>query len=195
MPSTVESLAPNDLFTSIPLGEDWSEVASLLATDHIGFLCIGRAELGPRALGNRSIVALASNRSNHFNINRIKSRELWRPLAPIVLDEDFDLYFSGSQNSYMLMTNSVTTSNLPAITHYDDSARVQVVGPEQSNFYKLLQTIKQNHQDCIPVLVNTSLNGPKEPIIDSIERVVELLLSTTASFVVTQNHLIVKREF
>ena len=92
------------------------------------------------------------------------------------------------------MTNTVTTSELPAITHFDDSARVQVVGPEQSNFYKLLQTLKRNHKDCTPVLVNTSLNGPKEPIIDSIQRVVDLLLTTSASFVVTRDHLILKRD-
>ena len=96
-PFITESFPNNDLLTSLPLGEDWSEVASLLASGHIGFLCLGRAELGPRALGNRSIIALASNRSNHFNINRIKSRELWRPLAPIVLDEDFHHYFTGSK--------------------------------------------------------------------------------------------------
>ena len=193
-PFITQSFPNNDLLTSLPLGEDWSEVASLLASGHIGFLCLGRAELGPRALGNRSIIALASNRSNHFNINRIKSRELWRPLAPIVLDEDFHHYFTGSQNPYMLMTNTVTTSELPAITHFDDSARVQVVGPEQSNFYKLLQTLKRNHKDITPVLVNTSLNGPREPIIDSIQRVVELLLTTSASFVVTRDHLILKRD-
>ena len=177
----------------VRLGDDWSEVVSLIASDHIGFICLGHAELGPRALGNRSIVALASNRQNHYNINMIKRRELWRPLAPIVLEDDFDKYFTGSPNSYMLMTNSVLGPTLPAITHFDNTARVQCVGPNQTNFYKLLQSLKKNYPDITPVLVNTSLNGPRQPILDSLDGVVNLLLSSTASFILTEDMLILKK--
>jgi carbamoyltransferase len=175
-----------------PLGEDWSEIVDMLLAGRIGFFCRSKAELGPRALGNRSIVSLANNRQNHFRINKIKSRELWRPLAPAVLDDDFALYFEGPSNPYMLMTQSVISDELPAITHYDQSARVQVVGPDQTTFFKLLNTIKRTAPSVAPVIVNTSLNGPRQPILDDVSQVLDLLLKTEATFLVTDNYLATK---
>ena len=171
---------------------DWNLISDLLLQGKIGFICRGKAELGPRALGNRSIISLANKRQFHADINIIKGRELWRPLAPAVLSEDFEQYFDGYKNSYMLMTNKVSSKSIPAVKHYDDSARVQCVYPEQENFHNLLKAIKQNNQECPPVIVNTSLNGPGQPIIDDLLTVLELFNRTKASFIVSENFIVLK---
>ena len=171
---------------------DWDQISNFLLQGKIGFICRGNAELGPRALGNRSIISLANKRQFHADINIIKGRELWRPLAPAVLSEDFEKYFNGYKNSYMLMTNQVTSKSIPAVRHSDNSARVQCVDPEQENFHNILTAIKNNSQECPPVIVNTSLNGPGQPIIDDLLTVLELFNKTKASFIVSDNFIVSK---
>lgn len=177
----------------IETGIDWSAIAQRVAKGEIGFLCRGKAELGPRALGNRSIISSASRRLYHAEINRIKGRELWRPLAPAALKESFQDYFEGQPNEYMLMTNKVITNRLPAVTHFDKSARVQAVDKDQSNFYQLLMELKKLIPEDEPVaIVNTSLNGPGEPILDDLISVINLMQKSSANFVVTDNFTVSK---
>lgn len=131
----------------------------------------GRSELGPRALGNRSILANPSCGWMVEYINsEIKKREWYRPFAPSVLHEHqseiFDLdYFS----PYMLLTANVKEEwkkKIPAVTHIDGTSRYQSVTPEtNSRYYQLIS--KFNDKTGVPLLLNTSFNGPNEPIVET----------------------------
>lgn len=122
-------------------------------------------EFGPRALGNRSILADPTRNEIKDIINKmVKFRESFRPFAPTVTEEDAPKYFDlNAQSPYMLLTAQVKSKNIPAVTHVDGSARVQTVS-EESNplFYKLLKRFEQIKG--MPVLLNTSLNLRGEPI-------------------------------
>ncbi len=152
----------------------------------------GRMEFGPRALGNRSIIADPRRPDGQTHINlRIKFRESWRPFAPVVLDDKVSEYFEMEKESpYMLLVadvrqhlrHSVDWSNfrdgdadmmkvlnqprstLPSITHVDYSARVQTVDAERNPaFHQLLSRF--NALTGCPVLINTSFNQRGEPIV------------------------------
>ena len=171
----------------------WSNIIERLCSGQIGCIMRGRYEIGPRALGNRSIIALAEFKYNHFRINAIKRREQWRPLAPAVLEENFSKYFSGVRNPYMLMTNKVLNIDLlPAITHTDGSARVQCVLPIHNNFYSLLKTLATYRADIHPVIINTSLNGKNQPMLNDCYDLVKLVAQSQLDFAITDNYLIFK---
>jgi len=127
----------------------------------------GRSEIGPRALGHRSILADPRVAANHDRVNAIKGRESWRPFAPAVLEEDAAIWFEGASlpSPYMLFTGQVRGDKLPAITHADGSARVQTVDASCGAFYRLLQHFRA--LTGVPVVLNTSFNGPGEPIVES----------------------------
>jgi|OM-RGC.v1.000687841 carbamoyltransferase len=126
----------------------------------------GRSEIGPRALGHRSIVADPRNPTNLNRVNDVKSRERWRPLAPAVLVERQDDWFTGGppSNPHMLFTARVRGNELPAITHVDGSARVQTVDETCAGFRKLIEAFEA--RTGTPVVLNTSLNGRGEPIVE-----------------------------
>lgn len=138
-----------------------------------------RAEIGPRALGNRSL--LADPRSNHAKdqLNVIKQREWWRPVAPLILESHLGDWFKEDISSpYMLQTSYVKedrASQVPAILHLDQSARVQTVNPHDNpDMYELLQLFKE--ATGVPILCNTSLNDKSEPIINKLEEAVNFAL-------------------
>lgn len=135
----------------------------------------GRSEVGPRALGHRSILADARGSSTWRRVNEIKKREYWRPFAPAVLAEDYDGWFRGSPSTspHMLFTATVKGDALPAITHVDGSARVQTVDPSAGRFRDVLSHFKR--LTGVPVVLNTSLNGPGEPIVDTPEEAVRFM--------------------
>jgi carbamoyltransferase len=165
----------------------FAEVAKALAEGKIIGFFTGAMEWGPRALGNRSILADARNPKAWGKLNQlIKQRENFRPFAPVVVEEDASLYFEGIIPSpYMLFTFqlkeewrlpvSITSNNIndrlneqrsqfPAITHVDYSARVQTVNAGQNlRFYQLLQAFKAEAGHGM--LVNTSFNRNNEPIV------------------------------
>ena len=142
-----------------------SKTASLLSEGKIIGWFQGKMEFGPRALGNRSILADPTRNEIKDIINKmVKFRESFRPFAPTVTEEDAPKYFDlNAQSPYMLLTAQVKSKNIPAVTHVDGSARVQTVS-EESNplFYKLLKRFEQIKG--MPVLLNTSLNLRGEPI-------------------------------
>lgn len=128
----------------------------------------GRSEFGPRALGNRSIFADPRNQHVREWINHIiKKREWFRPFAPIVLEEDYQDWFDFPIPSpYMLYTAPVKQpEKIPAVTHVDGSARFQTV-TEKSNYdaYNIINEFKKI--TGVPVLLNTSLNGKGQPILE-----------------------------
>ncbi|MFB7120701.1 carbamoyltransferase C-terminal domain-containing protein [Bacillus thuringiensis] len=139
----------------------------------------GAAEIGPRALGNRSILADPSQERMKDILNKVKKREWWRPVAPIVLEEDLEEWFEGTDPSpFMLRTYKIKESKLeliPSVAHLDNSARVQTVNEEDNSLlYELIYHFKKKTR--IPMLCNTSLNDKGEPIINSIEGAINFAL-------------------
>jgi carbamoyltransferase len=144
------------------------EIAEALASGQIVGVCRGRMEFGPRALGNRSILADPRRLENRDRVNRIKGRELWRPLAPAVLAERASEFFDLRQPSpFMLFRAQVKPekrSAVPAIVHVDGSARPQTVTREQNPaFYDLISAFSR--RAGVPLLMNTSFNTAREPIV------------------------------
>jgi carbamoyltransferase len=149
--------------------------AELVAADKIVAHVRGRFEWGPRALGQRSILARASARATRDRINRlIKQREPFRPFAPAVLAERVEQWFAGPADE---MTPFMTTvlpvrddrrDRLEAVTHEDGSARVQTVAAARApELHAVLAALAAGGHD--PVVLNTSLNGPGEPIVAAAE--------------------------
>lgn len=141
-------------------------VADVIARDGVVAWHQGRAEIGPRALGARSILGNPRGRATLARINKIKGRELWRPLAPSIRREAFADCFEGLPNPFMLVQAIVRPdrrSQLAAVTHVDGTARPQVVEAGTAPlFHRLLGEVEQRTGTL--VVLNTSLNGPEEPI-------------------------------
>jgi hydroxymethyl cephem carbamoyltransferase len=137
---------------------NYEGVASLLRTGLILAWVQGKCEIGPRALGNRSILAAPFKRSTTDRLNKIKQREWYRPIAPVCLEEEARDRFGLVGNSpYMLYFTKVKDRELQAVTHVDGSARVQTVSrTDNEPLYQLLSAFKR--QTGYGVLCNTSLN-------------------------------------
>jgi len=140
--------------------------AQLLREGAICGVISGRSEIGPRALGHRSIVGDPTLIDTWNRVNALKRREQWRPLAPAVLFEDSGLFFDCGPHisRHMLFNYRVTTKHLPSVTHFDHSARVQHVTEPTELFHKLLTSLKRTGP---AVILNTSFNGPGVPIVDT----------------------------
>ncbi len=170
-------------------------IAMFLCENKIGACLSGQSETGPRALGHRSILSNPSILSNWARVNRVKNREEWRPFAPAVLVEDLSQYFvDGPKDSpFMLINYKVTELGrklLPAITHVDGTARVQTVKEDDGLIHKILVSLKR--LGLPPVVMNTSLNGPGEPIIENFSEAISLFEKTNLDFVQTGKFLITK---
>jgi len=127
----------------------------------------GRAEYGPRALGNRSLFADPRGADIKDRVNKIKRRQSFRPFAPAVLSEHVAEQFDGPANSYMQFTARCKHPDLyPAITHFDGTSRVQVVPKDNSGIRKLLEAWYEA-TGC-PMLLNTSLNIKGNPIVNNL---------------------------
>ena len=128
----------------------------------------GRMEFGPRALGNRSILADARNAANRDIVNlKIKFRESFRPFAPTVLAEKASEYFElDCESPYMLLVAPVRADRrtIPSVTHVDGSARIQTITREQNALYYDLIRAFESRTGC-PVIINTSFNVRGEPIV------------------------------
>ncbi|MER9275562.1 carbamoyltransferase C-terminal domain-containing protein [Mesorhizobium sp. M0643] len=137
---------------------DHGEVASALLSDKVIGWVQGNCEIGPRALGNRSILAAPFSKATHERLNRIKNREGFRPIAPVCLEEDVALHFDLARPSpYMLLFQKVLDSRLKAVTHADGTARAQTVSRKQNpQLFQLLTSFKA--KSGVGVLCNTSLN-------------------------------------
>ncbi len=176
----------------------------------------GRMEYGPRALGNRSILADARNPEMQQKLNlKIKYREGFRPFAPAVAEEDVEEYFSISEPSpYMLMVVPVQEkrqvqlppdynkkalydklyfkrSDIPAVTHVDYSARLQTVSKNTNpEFHSLLMEFKK--QTGYSVLINTSFNVRGEPIVCTPEEAYLCFMNTEMDILVMESYLFIK---
>ncbi|WP_019602160.1 carbamoyltransferase [Teredinibacter turnerae] len=150
-----------------------SKIADWIADGEIVGIFRGRSEIGPRALGNRSIFANPKSASTLMRINeKIKNRESFRPLAPIVPFDRVQDYFDLSvDNPFMLFVAKVLPQYqafLGAITHVDETARVQTVRKEADPFlYQLLLEI--DIRTGYPIILNTSFNRRDEPLVETPE--------------------------
>ena len=140
-----------------------------LIVDKIVGVASGQAEFGPRALGNRSLLADPRGPDIKDRVNEIKRRQKFRPFAPVILEEHVDDYFkmpkSWSTSPYMQITAQIKSPNLyPAVTHVDGSARVQTVARDGSGIRQLLEGWYLL-TGC-PMLLNTSLNIRGEPMVN-----------------------------
>jgi len=151
----------DDLIEEQPNQTTIKKTAELIAKGHIIGWMQGRGELGPRALGNRSILMNATIAENKNTLNqRVKKREPWRPYAGSVLKEFAKDYFDMDESKYMLYACKVLNDKIPAITHVDQTCRMQTV--EYGPFYEL---IKEYYKITgIPILLNTSLNVMGKPV-------------------------------
>lgn len=174
-----------------------SKIAELLADGRIGAVARGRAEIGPRALGHRSILAAptGSSTANRVN-NEIKRREFWRPFAPICLEARAEEWFEGCvQSPYMMFAYKVREgreASIPAVTHVDGTARVQTVNASQESWLTSLLT-KFELLTGTPILLNTSLNLKGMPMTNDACAAVELFCGSTLDFLQLENHLLLKR--
>lgn len=192
------------------------KIAQYIAEKRVVGWFHGRTEFGPRALGNRSILADAADAEMQSKLNlKIKFRESFRPFAPAVCEEDFDTYFEeGKHSQYMLFTNALqksllnelpdnfdtfsleekrnfVKSDFPAVTHVDFSARVQVVKKSMNpRFWQLIQSYKKLTGKG--VIINTSFNVKDEPIVNSPEDAYKCFMNTGMDILVIENFIIVK---
>jgi len=124
----------------------------------------GRAEFGPRALGNRSLIA-DPRLDIKDTVNRIKRRQKFRPFAPAILEEHANEYFEGPMNEYMQFVASAK-HDYSSVTHVDGTARVQLV---RKNCKSIIRPILEEfyEQTGVPMLLNTSLNIKGQPIVNT----------------------------
>ena len=173
-------------------------VSTLLEGENVIGWFQGRMEFGPRALGNRSIIADARNKENWQKVNlKIKFRESFRPFAPSVLEEDASTYFDLNQESpYMLLVADVQPKmreKIPAITHVDGSARIQTINQKQNEkYYNLIKAFKEK-TGC-GVIINTSFNVRGEPIVESPTDALNCFLNTHMDYLVLNNCLLKKTD-
>lgn len=142
-------------------GVDPVELARCLQAGAVVAWVEGRYEMGPRALGHRSLLASAEDPRSHARLNQIKQRESYRPIAPVCLESDLAWWFDDPRpDPHMLFLRRVRHPHrLPAITHLDATARVQSVsGPSAGRIYDLLVACRA--RSGVGVLCNTSLNQP-----------------------------------
>lgn len=129
----------------------------------------GRSEIGPRSLGHRSILGDPRNPQIKERLNRIKGRQWWRPVAPMIIENEVDKWFEDDfKSEYMLMIYKIKRDKakmVPSILHIDGTARVQTVTKDNAMLYEILKIFAEF--TGVPMLCNTSLNDKGEPIINS----------------------------
>ena len=157
-------LAQYDLYET-----NYELIADMLANDLIMGWVNGKYEIGPRALGNRSILAAPFRESTRVRLNEIKQREQFRPIAPVCLEEDADRWFGcDSASPFMLFTHRAKTDALRAVTHVNGTARLQTVSTlTNRRLYELLIAFKS--RTGYGVLCNTSLNFNGRGFINKID--------------------------
>jgi carbamoyltransferase len=157
------------LGTNIDREFDYDGALQALLQGEVIGIANGRAEFGPRALGNRSLIADPRGSQVKDKVNMIKKREMFRPFAPIIMEHLVHEYFDLPVNTapYMQFTAECKyPESFPAICHFDNTSRVQTLTAEQNPvFYKLLKMF-YDATGC-PMLLNTSLNIKGQPLVNT----------------------------
>lgn len=171
------------------------ETAELLAEDKIIGWFQGRMEFGPRSLGSRSILASPIHAEMQSKLNEVKDREDFRPVAPVVLEEDAaDWFEEANYSPFMLFVYNVKpekADKIPAVRHVDGTARIQTINENQHPlYYNLLKAFKK--KTGVPVLVNTSFNTLGKPIVCTPRDAVECFYSSPFDALVIGSFLLEK---
>ena len=170
------------------------KTAQLIADGNVVGWYQGKMEWGPRALGNRSILADPRREDMKDILNRkIKHRESFRPFAPSILEEYASDYFDiDIPSPYMLMVAPVKKpKEIPAVTHVDGTGRLQTVSKESNLLYYDL--IKEFYKITgVPVIINTSMNVMGEPIVNTPEQAYQMIVKTDMDCIVMGNYLVRK---
>ena len=191
-------------------------VEALISNKAVGWMQ-GRMEFGPRALGNRSIIADPRSPKMQKQLNiKVKYRESFRPFAPSVLIEDAKDWFDIENSPYMLLVGKVAKkkqiaiqeteeklfgidklniqrSTIPAVTHVDSSARIQTVHRDTNSKYHNLIKCFKDRTGC-PVLVNTSFNIRGEPIVCNAFDAYKCFMGTDLDLLVIENFILYKNQ-
>lgn len=168
----------------------------LLVDNRIVAVCLGRSEMGPRALGNRSILMSPLRAENKDALNlRVKRREPFRPFAPAVLEELAHEWFVIDRPSpYMLLVCDVRPDKrerIPAVVHVDGTGRLQTLTRgRNAHFYDLVEGF--GRRTGVPVLLNTSFNIAGEPIVETPEDAIRCFLGTSIDALLLDEALLVK---
>lgn len=179
-------------------------VATLLVAGRVGAVVRGRQEVGPRALGHRSLLAVPTEKSSCERMNRIKHRAWYRPCAPMLTEESVESIFEVTRRAGRSVTSSPYMSfapllqtwaqeKYPGIAHVDGTARPQTVSKLRNEWlHRMLELVGQ--ATGAPILINTSFNTHGKPILNSAEEALRLLVeSQDLDFVVIENLLFLKK--
>ncbi len=175
-------------------------VAKLLASEAVIGWFNGKMEWGPRALGARSILASAARTEMRDLINeKVKHRELFRPFAPVILEEKTHSYFDADiqlpiSARYMLMVypfKKKAYSQVPAVVHVDGSGRLQTLAhSENPLYYELIE--EYSKITGVPIIINTSFNVRGEPIVCTPSDAINCFLKTDIDYLVMDQYIISK---
>ena len=170
--------------------------AKLISEQNVVGWYQGKIEWGPRALGNRSILADPRDSKMKDILNeKIKHRELFRPFAPSILEEYVSEYFDlNIPSPYMLFVAKVKKPDkIPAVTHVDGTGRLQTVSREANPlYYDLINDFYKI--TGVPVVVNTSMNVRGEPIVNTPEQAYAMIIKTEMDYIMMGNYMIQRRD-
>jgi carbamoyltransferase len=173
------------------------DVAAHLSHGELIARWFGRSEFGPRALGARSILGSPLLESTRLRMNEVKGRQPWRPVAPIVLTSALSRYFCGpSPSPYMTFAHFVREEHrdsLVALRHADGSTRAQTLDPDDDpKLSAILEAF--DRRTGVPILVNTSMNGAGEPMVETPEQALDFLLDHDGvDALILEDHLVHRR--
>ncbi len=186
-----------------PLSDTHSEslikrISELILQRNVIGLVRDCAEAGPRALGNRSIIALADSRDMYKRVSgKIKKRQWYRPLAPVMLERNAKL-FTGLKNihhlsKYMLLAFKILpkyVNHIPAVVHIDGTARIQTIFNRKQHpfLYDLLDYLDRKYN--VKALINTSFNGKGQPIVHTCDSALKTAKNIGLDYLVCQNDII-----
>ncbi len=177
------------------------KIGELLADSKVVARFNGRMEFGPRALGNRSILASPFDKTINDWLNQQLKRTEFMPFAPSIIEEEADKYFIGWNKDhftaqFMTITYSVFENmqkSIPAVVHIDGTARPQVVTTGSNSSYHRIITEFYKRSNC-PVVLNTSFNMHEEPIVNSPEDAVRGFVSSNIEFLAIGNFLVWRKD-
>jgi carbamoyltransferase len=181
---------------TIDLDENYEKTVELLTDNKIVACHQGRSEMGPRALGNRSILMSPLKSENKDILNsRVKHREHFRPFAPACLNEfAHEYYYLDRESPYMLFVPKVKEEKaeiLKAVTHVDETGRLQTLTKERnSHFYKIVTMFYK--KTGVPVLLNTSFNVANEPIVETPQNAIKCFLENDIDALIISKYLLIK---
>lgn len=174
------------------------EVAELLGKFHLVGWFQGKMEMGPRALGNRSILANSTKLEMKEKVNVcVKHREPWRPFAPSMLGKSLKEYVENPHSSpYMILNFKVhqeKIGEIPAVVHVDGTARVQTVEKStNARYYKMIAEFEK--VSGVPVVMNTSFNDNEEPIVCTPVDAINTFKKTGLDYLAIGNYLVTKNK-